>query len=101
MPDEAQRAAGGEEEFLRQGMTYHQGWLHYFIARAPAEDWRAVDVPVLALFGEPDVQVRSALNVPRLRASLASNEATERALFGPSALKTLRLRRLLKSNSRP
>ena len=49
MLPEQQEQVGGLEEFTRRAMTYNRGWLHFFVTHDPAEDWRQVTVPVLAV----------------------------------------------------
>ncbi len=46
-------------------------WLQFFIDYNPAEDWRTITAPVLALFGDLDVQVDVEQNRPALEAALA------------------------------
>lgn len=73
MPAEAQAQAGSADDHAAMGMIFYRGWLHTFATHDPAADWRAVEAPVLALYGGRDVQVRAELNVPALGAALASH----------------------------
>ena len=45
-------------------------WFRFFLEYNPADYWEQVDVPILALFGELDVQVDSGQNAPALEAVL-------------------------------
>jgi pimeloyl-ACP methyl ester carboxylesterase len=42
-------------------------WFKFFISYDPAQDLRKVKVPILAIFGEKDMQVPPGLNVPALK----------------------------------
>ena len=46
-------------------------WFQLFLSYDPAQDYRRITVPVLALFGEIDTQVDVAQNRPPLEAALA------------------------------
>jgi len=50
-------------------------WYRFFIAHDPAADLAQVGCPVLALFGEKDVQVDPVVNLPPVRTALAGNPA--------------------------
>src|SRR5690606_3584081 len=74
---------GTEDEYVAGGLKFLQGWLRSFVLNDPATSWRAIDVPVLALYGERDRQVDSAQNASALKAALADNaEATVVTLPG-------------------
>lgn len=64
---------GATPERVAQGMVYYRGWLRTFVTHDPAEDWRSIDQPVMALFGGRDVQVGVDLNRPALEAALEHN----------------------------
>lgn len=49
-----------------------QKWLKGFLSATPAADLAAANVPLLALFGEKDVQVRAPENSAALQAAFAS-----------------------------
>jgi uncharacterized protein len=72
----AQREAIADPEALARAQAQAQigglrhPWMQFFLAHDPADDWRGVRVPVLALFGGLDVQVDVDQNVPALRAAL-------------------------------
>ncbi|MCL0065538.1 alpha/beta hydrolase [Dehalococcoidia bacterium] len=75
---EAQRAALGDlEVFARRqvGPTVEffqtSAWYRFFLRHHPGVDWEQIVVPVLALFGELDVQVDSAQNRSALEEALA------------------------------
>ncbi len=62
-----------------------QPWMRYFLAYDPAPALRRVDAPVLALFGEKDLQVPPEQNAEAVRAALAAGgneDATVRTLPG-------------------
>jgi uncharacterized protein len=65
---------GDVETFVREGLIYHRGWLRFFATYDPAPDFAALRMPVLALYGDRDVQVLSALNAPKLEAALAAHD---------------------------
>lgn len=46
----------------------------HFVTHDPATDWNRLKVPVLALYGERDVQVSVTLNAPALAAALAGKD---------------------------
>lgn len=58
-------------------------WMRFFLGHDPAQDLRLVKCPTLALFGEKDLQVTPALNVPGMRAALeaAGNPDVEIFVF--------------------
>lgn len=53
------------------GVESTKGWMAYFVSYDPSKDWEQITVPVLALFGELDVQVDVVQNKPVLEAALA------------------------------
>lgn len=71
-----ERAATGltreeEDEWIRQQISGMGGpWYRFFLMHEPAPVLARVRVPVLALFGERDLQVPSAQNAPALEAAL-------------------------------
>ncbi len=67
---EQRAAVGSLDTFVQQGLAHHQGWLHYFATHDPAEDWQRVDVPILALYGDKDVQVPAQENAEAFEAAL-------------------------------
>ena len=48
-------------------------WIHNFLSYDPAPALTKVHVPVLALYGEHDLQVPPAQNIPPVKAALANN----------------------------
>jgi hypothetical protein len=48
-------------------------WMQGFLRYNPAEDWKSVRIPVLALLGEKDVQVDAIQNLGPFEAALADN----------------------------
>lgn len=71
MPEETRAALPSPEIIVAQQMTQLQGWLHFFVTYDPAMDWSQVRVPVLAVFGDLDVQVDAEQNRAPLEAALA------------------------------
>jgi len=66
-------------------MGLEQPWFREFIRHDPAADLRKVTVPVLAIFGERDVQVVPVQNVPSVEAALqaaGNTRATIRVIPG-------------------
>jgi pimeloyl-ACP methyl ester carboxylesterase len=84
MSAEQQAQVGSADEYVSQGMIFYRGWLHTFVTHDPAADWLNVRVPVLAIYGGRDVQVRADLNVPALELALAGNQDA-RIMILPSA----------------
>lgn len=76
LPEAQREALGDPETIIQNAMTSYRYWMHYFLTHDPAEDWRRVNAPVLALFGGLDVQVEAEQNIPALEAALeaAGNE---------------------------
>jgi hypothetical protein len=87
---EALLAAASEEEraeipdeaaFVEQQVTaylsfFDNPWARFFLTYNPGDDWAQITVPVLAVFGELDLQVIPEQNAPALEAALtvAGNE---------------------------
>ena len=81
--DEAAVAAAAEGVFppaapetmkLQQIRQLMSPWFRYFLAYDPAPTLAKVKQPVLALFGEKDLQVLPAINEPPIRAALKDNK---------------------------
>ncbi|MCL0077415.1 dienelactone hydrolase family protein, partial [Dehalococcoidia bacterium] len=74
---EGQRAALGDlEAFARRQVgptmgVFQSPWYRFFLRHHPGVDWEQIVVPVLALFGELDVQVDAAQNRAALEEALA------------------------------
>jgi len=75
MPEEKKKDLGDLEQAARaetqKGVEGVKGWMAFFVAYDPAQDWAKVRVPVLALFGDLDVQVDVSQNRAGLEAALA------------------------------
>jgi len=76
LPKEKQAALGDLKVVARriaamQLETFQSPWYQFFLRHDPGQDWERVKVPVLALFGELDVQVDVAQNRPALEEALA------------------------------
>lgn len=54
-----------------------QDWSRFFIKHDPAEYWRKVTCPVLALNGDKDLQVLADLNLPPIEAALKQGGNTQ------------------------
>lgn len=73
---EADRARIGDVEGIvqqsvgSQAADFRRAWWPYFLQYNPAEVWAETDAPVLALFGELDVQVDATQNADALREAL-------------------------------
>jgi pimeloyl-ACP methyl ester carboxylesterase len=66
------------DEELRQGLErMATPWFRWFLAFDPAETLKSVDVPVLALFGERDLQVPAAQNEGPMREALGDHGTVE------------------------
>lgn len=59
-------------EQAARNMEGMQGWFYTFVTEDPAKYWEEVRVPVLALFGEADMQVDPEQNSPAMQAALAA-----------------------------
>lgn len=73
---EAQRALLGDPEGYLESripeiMRHYQTWMREFLTHDPAEDWARIRVPVLAIFGELDMQVEVEQNRKPLERALA------------------------------
>lgn|GEM_PF-420644 len=84
LPEDERANFGDAEEYARtvaaQTMQQYAGaWFESFLNYDPALDWAQTTIPVLAIFGEKDVQVDAEQNAPALEASLseAGNEDYE------------------------
>jgi uncharacterized protein len=76
-PEPQREALGDLEAVARQQAAaqvaaFQEPWLSFFLRHDPAADWRRVTVPVLALFGELDVQVDVDQNLAALRSALSA-----------------------------
>ena len=60
----------GPEEYAQQVKPELMPWLRYFISTDPAEFWRQVKCPVLALNGDRDIQVDAAENISAISNAL-------------------------------
>ncbi len=58
--------AQAEERLAPQVDPLVSPWMRYFLRLDPADWWREVEVPTLAIFGERDLQVSPSANAPRL-----------------------------------
>jgi hypothetical protein len=82
---EEERAALGNpddlDEFIEQmtatQMRLYKGWMAFFLAYDPAEDWAKTTIPVLGLFGGKDIQVDAEQNAPPLEAALQAAGNTD------------------------
>ncbi len=72
-----QRQALGDPEALAQAVAAQElavlcsAWYREFLVYDPTQDWARIRVPVLALFGAPDVQVDAYQNKAALQGALA------------------------------
>jgi pimeloyl-ACP methyl ester carboxylesterase len=69
MPPEQRKAITDPEAYVQnvakaQTMAFNSPWFRYFLAHDPAPALAAVKCPVLALFGEKDMQVAAKQNLP-------------------------------------
>jgi fermentation-respiration switch protein FrsA (DUF1100 family) len=77
------------EELLEQAAKFTSPWFRYFLSYDPRPALQKVQVPVLALFGELDLQVPPEQNLPAIRKALekAGNpDVTVRELPGVNHL---------------
>lgn len=66
-----EESEGGLAEAVSQaGDQLRSPWFRFFLSYDPAPTLGAVDCPVLALFGEKDMQVDPGQNAPRVEAAL-------------------------------
>jgi uncharacterized protein len=74
LPEDQRKAMGDLEQAAKsettKGVASIKGWMAYFVAYDPAQDWVRVKAPVLALFGGLDVQVDVDQNQAGLEAAL-------------------------------
>ncbi len=88
LPANIREAAGEQlgEAAIEQTVTQmNSNWFRFFLPHDPRTDLERVDVPVLALFGERDLQVPYAQNQPEVEAAFARSgnaDATVRVLPG-------------------
>lgn len=76
LPEEQQEALGDVEGVAQslaaqQLSVFQSEWYQSFLVYDPAEDWRQITVPVLAVFGGRDVQVDADQNRAALAAATA------------------------------
>jgi pimeloyl-ACP methyl ester carboxylesterase len=76
LPEETRAMLGDLEAFARphvvaQMAALQSPWYQFFLPHDPGVDWERIVVPVLALFGELDVQVDAAQNRSVLEGALA------------------------------
>lgn len=80
---EEEKAAIGDLEVAAQQRAasslanLQSPWFQFFLSYDPGQDWEQTTVPVLALFGELDVQADVSQNQPALEAALASAGNTD------------------------
>jgi uncharacterized protein len=77
LPEAQQSQIGDVDNFVQRSVAaqvadFSRPWWPYFLQYNPAEAWAQTDVPVLALFGELDVQVDAEQNAAALREALES-----------------------------
>jgi hypothetical protein len=77
-----------QKGFLRNYATYgHSAWFRSFIRYDPVPSYRKLETPVLALFGENDLQVVPGRNAKRMRKALQGNDqATVKVVQGVNHL---------------
>ena len=69
------------EDLVAGATEYLTPWMRYFLRFDPGPVLEALDVPVLALFGEVDLQVPAASNAAAVEAALTGGDpATEVAI---------------------
>ena len=76
LPAEQKATMGDLETAARQGVdvqmaTFRSSWYQFFLGHDSGQDWEQVTVPVLALFGELDVQVDAEQNRVALEEALS------------------------------
>ncbi|MFN8671843.1 MAG: alpha/beta fold hydrolase [Candidatus Sericytochromatia bacterium] len=56
-------------ETTAEGMlsSYKSKWFNFFANHEPSDDIKKVNIPVLAIFGEKDLQVSAKLNIPKMK----------------------------------
>lgn len=72
------------ENARQLAQDYSAGWFQSFVEYDPADDWSRTTIPVLAIYGELDMQVDAEQNAPAVRAALeaADNEHFEVVRLG-------------------
>ncbi len=75
-PEESVAALGDVEAYIRTTTDatlagVQNEWFRFFIDYDPADALREVGIPVLALFGEKDLQVPAGLNLPVMKQALS------------------------------
>jgi fermentation-respiration switch protein FrsA (DUF1100 family) len=58
------------EQFKASTHTITSHWFRYFLTVNPADFWKKVKCPVLALNGEKDLQVSADINLPAIENAL-------------------------------
>jgi pimeloyl-ACP methyl ester carboxylesterase len=76
LPQEQRAAITNPDSFVttraqQQIVGLETPWFRYFLDYDPKRDLRKVDVPVLAVFGEKDLQVPPSVNLEPMREALA------------------------------
>jgi pimeloyl-ACP methyl ester carboxylesterase len=79
LPEAQQSQIGDIDNFIQQSVAaqatdFGRAWWPYFLQYNPAEAWAQTGVPILALFGELDVQVDAEQNASALREALERGE---------------------------
>lgn len=78
LPDTTRERLGLTKPVIDQlASETSQAWMRYFITYDPGDALRQVTVPVLALFGEKDLQVAPQQNLPAMRKHLALAPTTD------------------------
>jgi fermentation-respiration switch protein FrsA (DUF1100 family) len=72
LPDSIKKNVTDKNKFAKYRASQSMGqilspWFKFFISYDPAQDLRKIKVPILAIFGEKDMQVPPDLNVPALK----------------------------------
>lgn len=88
LPQEEQAPLGDLEAVARQRTAanmaaFQSPWYQFFLKHDPSQDWAKITVPVLALFGDLDVQVDVSQNRPPMEEALvrAGNEDVAVVVF--------------------
>lgn len=75
MPADAKEKAGDKKKFVDSRIKrLTSPWFRFFATYDPAPALREVRCPVLAVFGEKDLQVDPRQNLPNMKAALADND---------------------------
>jgi uncharacterized protein len=82
MSEEQRTSIQDMDQFLEQRVDgamagIRSEWYRFFIRHNPAENWERINQPVLALFGEFDLQVPPEVNAEALQAALISAGNTD------------------------